>query len=130
MIKNIVQPAIATTFIAPAINFDAQTGICELIGDSYLEATPEFYEPLLVWLKTYMTQVNKPITFNFKVKYFNTSTSGFFLDILLLLKDYQDKGGDVSVFWYLKDEDPDLEEEIEDYMQDTNLHIQVLRKSY
>jgi len=113
-------------FFVPSVNFDAETGICELAGESYLEETVEFYTPLIQWLKTYIEEEARPITFNIKLTYFNTSSSRCILDILNILKIYEENGGTVIVNWYFDPDDSDMEEEIEDYMIDSELKISLI----
>jgi len=113
-------------FFVPSVNFDAETGICELAGESYLEETVEFYTPLIQWLKTYIEEEARPITFNIKLTYFNTSSSRCILDILNILKIYEENGGTVIVNWYFDPDDSDMEEEIEDYMIDSELKITLI----
>lgn len=43
-------------FFRPSINFNAQTGICEIGGESYLEETFEFYEEVIDWLEKYIQE--------------------------------------------------------------------------
>ncbi|MBN2757993.1 MAG: DUF1987 domain-containing protein [Bacteroidales bacterium] len=117
-----------TNFI-PTVDFNAETGICELGGESYLEDTIEFYTPLFKWLQEYIVNVKKPITFNFKLRYFNTSSSKCIIDILHILRKYQEEGGEIKVNWYYDSEEEDIDdelEEIEDFMVETNLKINLL----
>ena len=107
----------------PTVVFNAETGFCELRGESYLEKTAEFYNRLLDWLDGYMTEVKKPIVFNFKLTYFNTSSSKRLLYILLKLKEYEENGGQVTINWYYHEDDTDMEEEVEDFRIITNLEI-------
>ena len=51
-------------FDVPVVYFNAETGICEIEGESYLEKTAEFYDQLLSWLNQYMTEVKGDITFS------------------------------------------------------------------
>ena len=60
-------------FDVPYVSFDAETGVCEISGESYIDNTAEFYDRLLNWLDQYIKGVKKPITFRFKLTYFNTS---------------------------------------------------------
>ena len=113
-------------FFVPTVNFDATTGVCEISGESYLEETIEFYSPLLDWLEDYIAEVDKPITFNIKLTYFNTSSSRCILDILNILKDYEEAGGKVTVNWFYDVEDSDMVEEIEDYMIDSEMKINMI----
>ncbi len=110
-------------FFVPFVDFNSNSGRCELSGESYLENTSEFYDKLLEWLENYMENIRKPIYFNIKLTYFNTSSSRAILDILNLLKAYEDDGGQIRVNWYYEEDDLDMEEEIEDYIFDTDLDI-------
>ena len=113
----------------PTVFFNAETGVCELKGESYLEKTAEFYDGLLNWLDEYITVANKPITFNFKLTYFNTSSSKRILYILLKLKEYQDNGGTITINWYYHEDDTDMEEDVEDFRIITNLDINSIPSS-
>lgn len=113
-------------YFIPTVDFNSKTGMCELSGESFLEDTVEFYKPLTSWLEEYITTVGKPIVFIIKLTYFNTSTSRCLLDILNILKDYEDEGGEVVVNWHFDENDIDMEEDIEDYMIDTGLDINLI----
>ena len=113
-------------FFTPSVNFSAKTGICEVAGESFLEDTVEFYSPLIDWLETYTTEIKKPIAFIIKLTYFNTSTSRCILDLLNVLKDYEEDEGELVVNWHYDENDTDMEEDIEDYMIDTGLKINLI----
>ena len=113
-------------FFIPTVNFDAKTGVCEIAGESYLEDAAEFYEPVLKWIDDFIIVVNKPIVFHFKLTYFNTSSSRRILDILGRLKEYEDEGGQVTINWYYEEDDSDMEEEVEDFMIESELDINLL----
>ncbi len=112
-----------TNFFTPTIDFNADTGICQLSGESFLEDTAEFYYPVLEWLEDYINTVKGPIALIIKLTYFNTSSSRSILDMLYLLKDYKDAGGEVVVNWHFSEKDVDTEEEIDDNIMDTGLDI-------
>lgn len=112
-------------YFIPTVNFSAETGVCELAGESFLEDTVEFYGPLIDWLKEYI-KTGKSLTFNFKLTYFNTSSSRSILDILNLLKSHEKAGGEVTVNWHYDERDIDMEEEIEDYMIESELEINMI----
>lgn len=113
-------------YFIPSVNFNSQTGICELSGESFLEDTIEFYNPLIKWLKDYTGEIKKPLAFIIKLTYFNTSTSRCILDMLNVLKDYEEEGGEVVINWHYDEKDVDMEEDIEDYMIDTGLDINLI----
>lgn len=123
--ENIYIPGSHDGYFVPTVDFNSETGICEISGESFLEETNVFYAPLINWIKEYIENKN-PITFNCKLTYFNTSSTKSLLDIFKILKKYEDEGGDVTVNWYYDEEDLDLEEAIEDYMIDTGLTINMI----
>ncbi len=119
-------------YFIPTVNFDANTGICELSGESYLEETIKFYMPLINWLKRFFEEENKPCVFNFKLNYFNTSSSKCIVDILKVLKEYKDKGRDITINWYYDDTIEDIDEEleeVEDFIIETGVEINLVPMS-
>lgn len=112
--ENLHIPIIDEEYDKPAVNFDASSGNCEISGESFPEQTAEFYGKLMEWLEQYMQEVNGPIDFDFKISYFNTSSSKRLLHIMIILQEYVEKGGEVKARWSYDPEDLDLEEDIED----------------
>ena len=110
------------TYYIPTVNFSAETGICELKGESYLENTFEFYEKLEEWMKEFFKS-KKALTLNIGLTYFNTASSKSILDLLNLVKGYEIEGGKVSVNWYLEKWDDDMKQEVEDFIDDSGLEI-------
>lgn len=110
-------------FFIPTVSFNAKTGICQISGESFLEDTVEFYRPLIDWVEEYISSINGPLALIIKLTYFNTSTSRSILDILNLLRDYEEDGGEVVVNWHYDENDIDMEEDIDDYIIDTGLEI-------
>lgn len=106
----------------PQVNFDYASGICEISGESYMEETYKFYQPIILWLTSYSAE-KKPIIFNFKLTYFNTSSSRFIIEMLNVLKKHKETGGSLEVNWFYKKNDPDILTEIDDFMSDTGVHI-------
>ena len=115
------------TFFIPNVSFSASTGICEINGESYLENTFAFYQPLIDWVKEYTTSVQKPITANFGLTYFNTASSRSILDLLIVLKEYEENGGKVTVNWSVQAWDEDMQQEIEDFSIDADLPINIIQ---
>jgi len=127
--ENLIIQGSHGDYDVPGVSFNSETGICELLGESYLEKTAEFYDRLLEWLEQYMKEVKQAVTFNFRLTYFNTSSSKRILYILLKLKEYEEKGGKVSTNWYYDEEDSDMEEDVEDFKIITNLKINLIPDS-
>ena len=109
----------------PEVNFNANTGICEIAGESYMEETYKFFLPLTSWIKDYIKNIRKGIEFNVKLIYLNTSSTKCILDILEILKEYETKGGQVKVVWYYDKEDPDMIDEVEDFEAESGIKIEL-----
>lgn len=110
----------------PDVSLNAETGLCEISGESFLEESTRFYKPIVNWIIDFI-KTKKPITFNFKLSYVNTSSSKHILHILRLLKEYIDVGGGVEAKWYVEDGDTDTEEDVEDYSIITGLKIDIVK---
>ena len=121
--EDLVRQYSAETPYSPEVHFNAMTGECYLKGESYMEDMYKFYKPLLSWLNTYIKHIGQPLIFNIQLTYFNTSSSRALLDILDVLKLYEDNGGKVTVNWYYDINDPDMLDEIEDFIIEANINI-------
>ncbi len=93
--------------MAPYVEFYAQTGICLIEGDSYMDNAFEFYSKLCQWFDEYFQQADK-IVLKLKYTYINTSSSRAILEMLQQLHTYQLSGKDVRIIWLYPD--PDLDE--------------------
>ncbi|MCU0393788.1 MAG: DUF1987 domain-containing protein [Thermoflexibacter sp.] len=124
--ENIEIKGEKTEFFIPTVNFNAETGVCEIAGESYLEETFEFYQKLIDWLNQYTSQGKKTLIFNCKLTYFNTASSKAILEILRLLKNYQESGADVKINWFYHEWDDDMKMEVEDLGLDADVKIDLL----
>jgi hypothetical protein len=109
----------------PSVHFNAETGVCEIRGESYMEETYKFYEPLIKWINDYIQQ-KKPLVMHFKLTYFNTNSSRLILDILDIFKKYRENGGSIDVYWHYDIKDPDMVEEVEDFMAESDMEIKMV----
>jgi hypothetical protein len=123
--ENLEIKSKSDVYFIPEVNLNATTGQCLLAGESYLEDTDEFYNNIINWLEAFIKEVKKPINFEFRLTYFNTSSSRSILNVLRVLKGYEDKGGSVKVDWYYPEDDDSIAEEAEDYVKDTGLKINI-----
>jgi hypothetical protein len=98
---------IAGTKTTPTVNFDFNNGILLISGESYPENSAAFYNPVFEWLNKYIA-CNKQIYFNFKLVYFNTSSSKAVMDIIDLLENYHNSGGKVELSWHYEENDEDI----------------------
>lgn len=124
--ENIALKSSPATPYFPEVNFDVNSGLCELKGESYMEETYKFYLPLINWIKEYTKNADNSLEFNIKLVYLNTSSTKCVLDILELLKDFEDIGGNVKVNWYYDKADPDMIDEVEDFEAESGMKIKLI----
>ncbi|TAE75942.1 MAG: DUF1987 domain-containing protein [Bacteroidetes bacterium] len=111
----------------PRVNMDVETGVLNIEGESYHEYTLEFFEPIFNWLREYTKTPEKKIELNFRMSYFNTSSSRRFLEIMNLLEEYEkEKNGRVTVNWYYEKNDLDMLESGEEYAEDVKLEFNLI----
>jgi hypothetical protein len=124
--KSLIIDAVPDSPYYPEVNFNAETGICVISGESYMEEAYKFYTPLLSWLKEFSLDLKNSATLNIKLTYFNTNSSRLLLDMLDILKKAIDRGVSITVNWYFEEDDPDIKEEIEDFEIETGLTINMI----
>ncbi len=114
---------IEKTKATPTVNFDAVSGVLEISGESYPENSMKFYQPVFSWLQQYLSETDSPIVFNFKLDYFNTSSSKCILNILEMLEDSHSKGRKIDLNWYYQEEDDDMLENGQEFAEDMSLQF-------
>ncbi len=124
--ENLYIPILEDEYDKPFVHFKADTGECEISGESFPEKTTEFYDRLLKWLERYMKEVKGPIDFTIRLSYFNTSSSKRILQLMILLQTYVEAGGRVISRWYYDPEDLDMEEDIEDLKVISKLKLEMI----
>lgn len=125
-LKNLyIEPFLDDKEARPGIDFNADTGVCVITGEAFIDDTFEFFQPILQWLKSF-TQYAPEVHIIFKLTYFNTSTYRSLTNMLEILKDYQSSGGDIKIDWYYDENDIDFLEDIEDFAIMTNLEIETI----
>jgi hypothetical protein len=107
-------------FFTPHIHFQVETGNCEISGESYIENAPAFYQPLIDWVDEFRVKTDKKMVFNFKLTYFNTSSSKSILNLMVAIKKIHDLN------WYYPDDNYDLLAEAEDFMEDVLIRFNLI----
>jgi hypothetical protein len=111
----------------PSIDFNAETGVLNISGESYHEYTLEFYQPAFDWLNRFLAVPGRKVQLNFRMTYYNTSTSRRFLEMFDLLEVYEkEQQGSVEVNWYYNASDVDMKESGEEYQEDTDLTVKLI----
>lgn len=102
----------------PEIDFDFETHVFCLRGESYPEDVTEFFGPIIDRLKEHLeAQEGAEITFNFELIYFNSSSAKVMMDIFDLLDEAAEENT-VTVNWYHEEDDDHMEELGEEFGED------------
>jgi hypothetical protein len=108
------------------VNFNHETGILEMEGSSYPENALDFFNPIIEWIKTFISDENKPMNINIRLSYLNTSSTKCILDIFEILEDYHTAGGRVKINWYYAEDDEDIMETGEELGEDFAFPIEFI----
>lgn len=113
----------------PEVNFNSDTGICSIEGESFMENAKEFYDPLFAWLEEFHN-VNDDIQLemNIQLAYYNTSSSKSLYKLMALLKEFSDNGQKIRVNWKYSSGDREMEDDIMDLQIETGLTINMVSK--
>lgn len=90
---------IEKTKSTPYINFDADSGFLQISGESFPENVTKFYTQIIDWIRNYLNQESKEMTIEFRITYFNSSSSKVFMTIFDLLEENVIEGKGISVKW-------------------------------
>lgn len=112
---------ISKTVDTPTVILDKTNNKFLFQGRCIPEDAVEFFKPILDWFKNYAMEPNIDTPVEFKLEYFNTSSSKLILDIMLRLKNI--KGA--RVMWYYSNDDDDMREAGEEYSELLNLPFEI-----
>jgi len=117
---------IEETSETPKIDFNLSKGHLLLKGKSIPENPNEFYEPLFNAINTYSENPLSHTTLDFKLEYFNTSSSKIILEILKKFQIIDNNEKTVSINWYYDIEDDEILEIGEDYSKILNIPLNLV----
>jgi hypothetical protein len=109
----------------PSIFLDASKGIIKISGTSIIELYIEFYRPIVLFIQKHFAKLDL-ISCEFRLQYFNSSSSKCIIDILKTLERLYLNGTSVTCKWYYdKDDEVNLEFG-EDYQSIMRLPIDLI----
>lgn len=100
---------IEATVKTPKIDFNSSSGLISISGISIPEDPQEFFTPLDIELKNYIGSPSESTCLEFKLEYFNTSTTLIIRNLIRKLHDISGKTN-LIVKWYFETDDEDMEE--------------------
>lgn len=124
MEKLIIEKTKATPFI----EFDGETSILTIKGQSYPENPFKFYEPVIKWIDEFFSWSNsdKEIVFEIKMPYINTSSSKCIMMMLERLESAKESGKNIKVNWYYEEDNDSELECAEDFKDFVDLSFDII----
>ncbi|MCF8225506.1 MAG: DUF1987 domain-containing protein [Bacteroidales bacterium] len=108
----------------PMVILDKEHNKFEISGKSMPADVRSFYQPVLDWVSAYTDDPLDKTIFDFKLIYFNTSSSKIFLDIFMMLEELSEAGKEVLVRWHSAEPDEDMQDAGEEYAEMTELQFE------
>lgn len=94
----------------PKVILDPGQNKFEFSGKSLPEDVTIFFNPIIEWIEEYSKSPNMPTNVVFKMDYFNTASAKIILDILMEFENIHEEHKCMSIDWYFREDDEDLEE--------------------
>ncbi|MBO4602965.1 MAG: DUF1987 domain-containing protein [Salinivirgaceae bacterium] len=94
----------------PEISFDSTTGKMSIGGTSIPENARKFYDNIIEWIGEYVKSPSANTSIDFKLKYFNTASTKYLFDIMVLLKEIMKAGNTLVINWFYQEDDEDMYE--------------------
>ena len=101
--------SIEATIKTPSIKLDSSSGNISIAGISIPENPMEFFKPLDDELDTYISKPSPLTNLEFKLEYFNTSTTLIIRNVIRKLESIKDQTN-LNVKWYFENDDEDMQE--------------------
>jgi hypothetical protein len=122
--KNLVIEATEDT---PYINFNAESCILNIEGNSYSTLEPNVLKQAISWFNDFIIEDKDKLTMNIKLKYFNTSTSKVLLDLIYALDEKFKNGLDVELNWYYNHNYGSIQESGEEFAEEASFPFNFIK---
>lgn len=109
-IFNMTPLILDSTSDTPEVILDKKGNQFNFSGTSIPENTKNFYQQIFDWIDNYVVEPNEETIVNFKMKYFNTSSTKSILDIMIKFKEIAKNNKMLIINWHFIANDEDMYE--------------------
>lgn len=121
--ENLVINPTKTTF---GINFNSEAGALDISGTSYPDNAIEFFKPILDWVKEFTeAKNNDTLIIQFKVNYYNTSSSKYLFKMLEMVEKFHSKGNNVEIIWHYYEGEEDMLDTWKELIEELDLPYKI-----
>jgi len=119
---------IEQTKSTPRVDFDNESRVFTIKGQSYPENSFKFYEPIFQWLDAFFEQTHNDhlISLEIRLPYINTSSSKCILMLLEKFEEAHQNGRTVVVNWYYDEENESEMECAQDFKEFVELEFNLI----
>lgn len=111
--------SIAATERSPELDFNFDTNIFILKGESYPEDVTEFYGEALKALEAHLDGLDGgTVNFIFELIYFNSSSAKILMSLFDMLEEAAEEGNTINIEWVYEADDDNMEELGEEFGED------------
>jgi SiaC family regulatory phosphoprotein len=123
--KLIIDPTPKT----PRVFWNPDSYTFMLEGRSIPEDAVGFYRKLNGWVNECGPELTGTVNFDFKLEYFNTSSSKCILDLFKLLQKAWEQNPKLNIRWYYSEDDQDMGETGRDYADMLDMPLELIEFS-
>lgn len=98
---------IASTCTTPEVVLDPE-GVITIKGRSMNKNTPEFYEPVADWIRSYIDDPADMTRVDVHLEYCNDVSAKTLITLLRKISDIKVKNKSFEINWYYEDDDEDI----------------------
>lgn len=109
----------------PRVILDRQDSILKIEGRSYPEEGMDFFDPIILRIKS-LVDTDAPIcTFHIRLEYYNSSTSKAIAELLSTLVLAKTSGHETKVIWEYEEDDDGIQEDIDMFIESFDLPFDI-----
>lgn len=110
---------------SPGISFNREDCLLRIEGRSIPENPESVYNPLYDWVEEYF-KGDGYLKVEIILEYINSGSSKHLLEVLRRLKEYRDKGRELSITWFYEEDDESIFDLGEHYRDTSGIPVTIV----